>query len=183
MDKERRELLQPLSQRHDDLRKAIIDLATPQQREAAGVYHPPRNSLDWVNDLTQYGLVAIGLCLMLGLFTRLATLGAVVFLAQVYLSMPPWPGLPPNPMAEGHYWIVNKNLIELLACLVILSTPNGHWIGLDALLFGRFRRRARDEGRTPLRGKGSQSGVLPRSAYAPEATRGNRNHGRPGFPV
>src|SRR5262249_6551320 len=140
LDKERRELLQPLTQRHDDLRSAVVKLTTSEQREAAGPYSPPRTSLDWVNDMTQYGLAAIGLCLMLGLFTRLAALGAVGFLAQVYLSMPPWPGLPPNPLAEGHYWIVNKNLIEMLACLVILSTPSGYWIGLDALLFGRRRR-------------------------------------------
>ena len=37
-------------------------------------------------------------------------------------------------MAEGHYCYVNKNLIEMLACLVLASTPNGLWIGLDALL-------------------------------------------------
>jgi hypothetical protein len=39
-------------------------------------------------------------------------------------------------------------LIEMLACLVLASTPNGLWIGLDALLFGwigRGRARARAE--------------------------------------
>ena len=37
-------------------------------------------------------------------------------------------------MAEGHYFIVNKNLIEMLACLAIASLPTGQWVGLDALL-------------------------------------------------
>ena len=60
---------------------------------------------------------------------------------MIYLSMPPWPGLPPNPKAEGHYLIVSKNLVELIACLVIATTPSGHWIGLDALFFGARRRR------------------------------------------
>ncbi len=60
---------------------------------------------------------------------------------MIYLSMPPWPGLPTNPRAEGHYFIVSKNLIELLACLVVATTPSGHWIGLDALFFGARRRR------------------------------------------
>ena len=60
---------------------------------------------------------------------------------MIYLSMPPLPGLPPNPKAEGNYLIVSKNLVELLACLVIATTPNGHWIGFDALLFGARRRR------------------------------------------
>ena len=57
--------------------------------------------------------------------------------------MPPWPGLPEG-ITEGHYRYVNKNLIEMLACLVLASTPNGLWIGLDAVLFGwigRGRRR------------------------------------------
>ena len=79
---------------------------------------------------------SIGVCLILGLFTPLAALAGAVFLGQIYLSMPPWPGLPPNPMAEGHYFIVNKNLIEMLACLVLACIPTGPWIGLDALLFG-----------------------------------------------
>ena len=66
---------------------------------------------------------------------------------MIYLSMPPWPGLPPNPKAEGHYLIVSKNLIELIACLVIATTPSGHWIGLDALFFGGRRRRRLAAGR------------------------------------
>jgi uncharacterized membrane protein YphA (DoxX/SURF4 family) len=153
LDKERRELLRALDARHDALRSGVIKLATAEQREAAGPYVPPRTKLDWVNDLTMYGLAAMGLCLILGLFTRLAALGGAVFLAQIYLSMPPWPGLPSNPMAEGHYWIVNKNLVEMLACLVIASTPSGHWIGLDALFFGRSRRGP-DGGRVePRRGR------------------------------
>jgi uncharacterized membrane protein YphA (DoxX/SURF4 family) len=88
-----------------------------------------------------YGLVAIGFCLMVGFLTPLAAVSAAAFLAMIYLSMPPWPGLPPNPRAEGHYLIVSKNLVELLACLVIATTPSGHWIGFDALFFGARRRR------------------------------------------
>jgi len=71
---------------------------------------------------------------------------------MIYLSMPPWPGLPPNPKTEGHYLIVSKNLIELIACMVIATTPSGHWIGLDALFFGAKRRRrlaARQSNPTP----------------------------------
>ena len=49
-------------------------------------------------------------------------------------------------MAEGHYLYVNKNLIEMLACLALASTPNGLWLGLDALLFGWIDRAARGHG-------------------------------------
>jgi uncharacterized membrane protein YphA (DoxX/SURF4 family) len=86
-----------------------------------------------------YGLSAVGLCLMLGLFTPLAALGGAAFLAGFYLSQPPFPGLPEG-VTEGHYRYVNKNLIELLACLVLASTPSGLWIGVDALLFGWIGR-------------------------------------------
>jgi uncharacterized membrane protein YphA (DoxX/SURF4 family) len=97
--------------------------------------------LDLINTATTYSLIAIGACLILGFLTPLSALGAAAFLAMIYFSMPPWPGLPPNPKTEGHYFIVSKNLVELIACLVIATTPSGHWIGLDALFFGARRRR------------------------------------------
>jgi uncharacterized membrane protein YphA (DoxX/SURF4 family) len=108
----------------------------------------PMSRLDWMNTLTIYGLIIAGACLILGLLTPLAALWCAGFLALIYLSLPPWPGLPDNPISEGHYWIVNKNLIEMLACLVLAATPSGLWIGLDALLFGWIdrRRAARDGG-------------------------------------
>jgi uncharacterized membrane protein YphA (DoxX/SURF4 family) len=88
----------------------------------------------------------MGICLILGFLTRFAALGGAIFLAQIYFSMPPWPGLPPAPVAEGHYFIVSKNLIELLACLSLACLPTGQWVGLDALVWGRFRRgRATDQ--------------------------------------
>lgn len=141
LDTERRELIADLDAKRAVLREAVTKLATPEQREAAGPYVAPRTTLDWVNLSTMWGLVAMGVCLMLGLFTPLAALAGAVFLGQIYLSMPPWPGLPANPMAEGHYFIVNKNLIEMLACLALVFIPTGSWIGLDAMFFGRRRRR------------------------------------------
>ena len=36
--------------------------------------------------------------------------------------MPPWPGLPEG-ITEGHYRYVNKNLIEMLACLALAARP------------------------------------------------------------
>ena len=93
---------------------------------------------------------------------------------MIYLSMPPWPGLPANPKAEGHYFIVSKNLIELIACLVIATTPTGHWIGLDALFFGARRR-----GRLgPRRPGGPARRPRPRrhaDAERPAAARGEAN--------
>ncbi len=144
LDADRRSLTQPLLDRTGALHDAVAKLATSDQQKLAGALEIEWTSLDVLNRVTIFGLIAMGICLMAGFLTPLAALSAAAFLAMIYLSMPPWHGLPPNPKAEGHYWIVSKNLIELIACLVIATTPNGRWIGFDALFFGSRRppRRA-----------------------------------------
>jgi uncharacterized membrane protein YphA (DoxX/SURF4 family) len=149
LEGDRKKLTGPLVAKGQELADAAVGLATPEQQASAGNYAAPLSFLDVANWLTMYGLCAIGVCLILGFLTPLASLCAAAFLAMIYLSMPPWPGLPPNPKTEGHYWIVSKNLVELIACLLIAVTASGHWFGLDALFFGARRRRrwARYEGR------------------------------------
>ncbi|MGP0065239.1 MAG: DoxX family protein [Isosphaeraceae bacterium] len=141
VEADRRSLIGPLVEQGKSLRDAVAKLATSEQLASAGTVSPPITQLDLINITTTYGIMVIGVCLILGLLTPLAALSAATFLAMIYLSMPPWPGLPPNPKTEGHYFIVSKNLVELIACLVIATTPSGHWIGLDALFFGARRRR------------------------------------------
>jgi uncharacterized membrane protein YphA (DoxX/SURF4 family) len=170
VESDRRSLIVPIVGQEKTMREAVAKLATPDQVKAAGATResvqsllgkvgispsagslasaassssPPSQwtSLDVLNAATMYGLVAIGGCLILGLFTPMAAISAAAFLAMIYFSMPPWPGLPPNPKAEGHYLIVSKNLLEMIACLVIATTPSGHWIGFDAIFFGARRRR------------------------------------------
>jgi uncharacterized membrane protein YphA (DoxX/SURF4 family) len=147
MEATRSELVRTIDGWTQALRGAWQQIATPDQLADYGPLPKVWTPLDWINALTMYGLTAMGLCLILGLFTRLAALGGAVFLAMIYLSMPPWPGLPPSPMAEGHYLFVSKNLIEMIACLALVFLPTGQWAGLDALLFGWMgrRRRAADE--------------------------------------
>jgi len=87
-----------------------------------------------VDNLNQWGLLLIGLALIVGTFTRVAAVAGVVVLALYYLAAPPFPGLEYAMPAEGSYLIVNKILIELAALLVILGFPTAHRIGLDRLL-------------------------------------------------
>jgi uncharacterized membrane protein YphA (DoxX/SURF4 family) len=141
LEADRRSLLAPFNDQEKILHDSVAKLATPDQLKSAGESSVPLSSLDIINQVTMFGLVAIGICLILGFLTPLAALAAAAFLAMIYFSMPPWPGLPPNPKAEGHYWIVSKNLVEMLACLVIATTRSGHWIGFDALVFRRRRRQ------------------------------------------
>lgn len=142
LNKDRAELLGVVDGWTDDLHATwTTAIATAEQRDAAGPYRPPMTRFDRLNWLIKWGPVVAGACLILGLLTPLAALWAAGFLALIYLSMPPWPGLPASPRAEGNYWIVDKNLIEMLACLVLASTPNGLWLGIDAVLFGWIGRR------------------------------------------
>lgn len=96
--------------------------------------------IDPISVKTAWLLTLAGAGMMLGLFSRISCLAAAAFLAMAYLSMPPWPGLPVNPMAEGNYLIVSKNLIELLAVLALATTPSGRWAGIDALIHALFVR-------------------------------------------
>jgi len=82
----------------------------------------------------KYGLVTVGLCLLAGVLTRLACVGGAAFLLMFFLAMPPLPGWPESPRAEGHYLFLNKNIIEMLALLALATTRSGRWAGLDGLL-------------------------------------------------
>ena len=89
------------------------------------------------------GAHAVGLVLVLGCFTRLASLGGIGLILMFYLCNPPFVGYFYAIPTEGSYLIVNKNLVELAALAVILLTGSGHVAGLDRLIHGLFVRRPR----------------------------------------
>ena len=87
-----------------------------------------------------WGLTAVGVLLILGLFTRLASLGGIGLLILFYLCNPPFVGYFYSLPSEGSYLIVNKNLVELAALVVIMLTGSGKFAGLDkfvTILLGR----------------------------------------------
>lgn len=86
-----------------------------------------------------WGLLILGALLLLGLCTRPAALAGAVMLMSFYLVVPPWPGVPQPPGPE-HSFIVNKNLIEVLALVAIAALPTGSWFGLDGLFRKLFQR-------------------------------------------
>ncbi len=99
--------------------------------------------LDNANQITMYGLTIVGVLLMLGLFTRLAAIGGIGFILLFYLCNPPFIGYFYSIPTEGSYLIVNKNLVELCALVVILLTRSGLFAGLDRILHGLFFQRTR----------------------------------------
>lgn len=88
-----------------------------------------------VNYANMYGLTLIGLSLILGCFSRYASLGAIAFLVLFYLSHPPFIGADYMMPTEGSYLWVDKNLIEIVALMVLVYFPTSHIIGLDKLIF------------------------------------------------
>jgi thiosulfate dehydrogenase [quinone] large subunit len=91
--------------------------------------------------ITMYGLTIVGVLLILGLFTRLASLGGIGFIVLFYLCNPPFVGYFYSIPTEGSYLIVNKNLVELCALVVILVTGSGRFAGLDVFVNRVFGRR------------------------------------------
>jgi len=96
--------------------------------------------LAYADLITMWGLTAVGLLLILGLFTRLASLGAIGFILLFYLCNPPFVGYFYSIPSEGSYLIVNKNLVELGALVVILVTGSGRYAGLDRIVSGLLGR-------------------------------------------
>ena len=93
--------------------------------------------------ITMWGLTLVGILLILGLFTRLASLGAIGFIVLFYLCNPPFVGYFYSIPTEGSYLIVNKNLVELCALVVVLVTGSGRFAGLDRIVHGLVGRRHR----------------------------------------
>ena len=91
--------------------------------------------LNFVDFINIYGLTAIGLGLILGLFTQLFTLGGIIILAFYYLSHPPIIGLSYAIPSEGNYLFVNKTMIEMMSLWVLLLFPSGMQVGLDKFIF------------------------------------------------
>ena len=93
------------------------------------------------NVATMWMLALVGACLILGLFTRLASALGIAFLLMVYLAAPPWIGYFYAIPSEGSYLIVNKNLIEAAALVVIMLTGSGRFAGLDRVISGLIGRK------------------------------------------
>ena len=90
--------------------------------------------LNMVDILNEWGLVLIGLSLFIGLLSKPCKIFGIALLSLYYFAYPPFAGLGINPHAEGSYWIVNKNLIEMAALFVLYMFPSSHITGIDRFL-------------------------------------------------
>jgi thiosulfate dehydrogenase [quinone] large subunit len=89
------------------------------------------NVLDVVDFLNTWGLIAIGLGLILGLFARTAAVAGALLLLMYFLNSPPLIGIEYSLPAEGNYLIVNKTLIEAVALFALAIFPTSTMVGFD----------------------------------------------------
>lgn len=87
---------------------------------------------DWA---VMLGLAAIGLSLLSGVLSRIAAPFGMLMMLMFYSSMPPEPFARAISAADGHFFLIERNLIELVALAVIAVFPsqvpiafrNGAW--------------------------------------------------------
>lgn len=86
-----------------------------------------------VDLLNIWGLIFIGVGLILGIFTRWAAVSGMLLLALYYIANPPFAATSGMSM-EGNYLLIDKNLVELIALGVLAAVPSRGIPGLDRML-------------------------------------------------
>ncbi len=100
----------------------------------SGIFHAMGANpaiMNIIDPVNMWGLILIGLSLFIGLFARPFKLFGIVLLLLYYFAYPPFSTVVINSPAEGSYWIVNKNLIEMAALFVLILFPTSHITGID----------------------------------------------------
>jgi thiosulfate dehydrogenase (quinone) large subunit len=102
-----------------------------------GLFHWIANSpevLRYVNLMNIWGLILIGLGLILGGLTRTASGAGLLLILLYYFCNPPFVGYFYSLPSEGNYLVINKNLVEAAALLVTLAMSSGRYYGMDHLI-------------------------------------------------
>ena len=109
----------------------------------SGVFHSIAENpglLHAIDMLNIIGLIAVGICLLLGLFTRTASIVGAFLILLYYVANPPFIGYLSETTGEGHYLIVNKQLIEMAVLVLFIFLPRSFFWSIDRLI-SRMRHR------------------------------------------
>ena len=137
------------------LYEGIVKLANPEwsaqdyllnsRSFMSGFYHAMASQpslMNVVDFLNVWGLVLIGLGLFVGLFARTAVYAGILLLSFYYFAYPPFQGYNFGIAQEGHYLMVDKTFIEMIALLALAMFPQTLKIGLQSLFANiRFNKR------------------------------------------
>lgn len=86
--------------------------------------------VDWINIV---GLIFVGLVFILGIFERAGAIIGMSLLLLYWLANPPLIKFDFGVITEGHYLVIDKNIVELCAMLILLLFPTGKFLGLERL--------------------------------------------------
>jgi uncharacterized membrane protein YphA (DoxX/SURF4 family) len=78
-------------------------------------------------------LTLVGISLIFGIYTRIANLTGASLVLFYYVAHPPFGSMSPFMPAEGIYLIVDKNLVEFFAFLVLAVFPASAFPGFDRI--------------------------------------------------
>jgi len=84
--------------------------------------------------LNMLGLTLIGLALILGVFTRTASICGALLMLLYFVAYPPFLGYMQGIVAEGSYLWVNRNLIELVVLIALFFVPRNMMYSIDRLV-------------------------------------------------
>jgi thiosulfate dehydrogenase [quinone] large subunit len=88
------------------------------------------NAVDFLNT---WGLIVLGVALLLGIFSRYAAVMGAFLLLLYFLNNPPLIGLEYSMPSEGSNLIVNKTLIEAIALFLLAIFRAHEAFGLESL--------------------------------------------------
>jgi uncharacterized membrane protein YphA (DoxX/SURF4 family) len=86
---------------------------------------PDESWLQFINVAVTAVTIGVGVCLLVGLLTRVSAVVGALFLLSVVAAQPPW-------VADAAPTI--NQCVELAAMLVLAGTGAGRWLGLDYFL-------------------------------------------------
>ncbi|MDR0750956.1 MAG: DoxX family membrane protein [Tannerellaceae bacterium] len=90
--------------------------------------------VDMVNVMNKWCLLLIGLALITGCLSRIASIGGILLLIMYTLSHPSFVAASYLMPFEGSYLWIDKNLVECAALAVLCTFPTSHVIGIDRYL-------------------------------------------------
>ena len=98
--------------------------------------------LQFVDTLTVIGLIMVGAGLFLGLFTRVSAAVGAFLILLFYVANPPFIGYLSETTGEGHYLLVNKQLIEMAMLILFVFLPKESFWSLERWISRYGRNRA-----------------------------------------
>lgn len=134
----KKELVPAVKSLETDMKVAALGLLTEEQ-QAMPRMPPQRTPIHTIDMLTIWALIILGILLLSGFLTRFAALAGAGMVLSFYLVAPPWPGVPAG-LGPEHAFVVNKNLIEVVALLALTFLPTGTWFGVDGIFYRLFHR-------------------------------------------